>query len=123
MNRHLLLGLSIVAAFTSPRKAITLLTICLLAIASLEVASAAPPNIVLIIADDMNWDDCGAYGHPAIHTPNIDRLAAKGLLFKHAYLTTNSCSPSRSSIITGKYPHNTGAEQHRSRTTSLAVAQ
>jgi N-sulfoglucosamine sulfohydrolase len=69
------------------------------------------PNLVLIIADDMNWDDCGAYGHPAIRTPNIDRLANEGLLFNHAYLTTNSCSPSRSSILTGKYPHNTGAEQ------------
>lgn len=74
-------------------------------------ASEARPNIVLIIADDMNWDDCGAYGHPAIRTPNIDALAAGGMLFRHAYLTTNSCSPSRSSIITGKYPHNTGAEQ------------
>ncbi len=73
-----------------------------------EVSS---PNIVLMIADDMNWDDCGAYGHPAIRTPNIDRLAAEGMLFHHAYLTTNSCSPSRSSILTGKYPHNTGAEQ------------
>lgn len=69
------------------------------------------PNFVLIIADDMNWDDCGAYGHPAIRTPHIDRLAKQGLLFQHAYLTTNSCSPSRASIITGKYPHNTGAEQ------------
>jgi arylsulfatase A-like enzyme len=69
------------------------------------------PNIILIIADDMNWDDCGAYGHPSIRTPNIDRLAKHGLKFQHAYLTTNSCSPSRSSIITGKYPHNTGAEQ------------
>lgn len=69
------------------------------------------PNLVLIIADDMNWDDCGAYGHPSIRTPNIDRLAKDGLLFQHAYLTTNSCSPSRASIISGKYPHNTGAEQ------------
>ena len=69
------------------------------------------PNFVLVIADDMNWDDCGAYGHPAVRTPNIDRLASQGLLFEHAYLTTNSCSPSRSSILTGKYPHNTGAEQ------------
>tara|TARA_R110002049_G_scaffold27321_2_gene94214 strand:+ start:407324 stop:408805 length:1482 start_codon:yes stop_codon:yes gene_type:complete len=69
------------------------------------------PNLVLIIADDMNWDDCGVYGHPSIRTPNIDQLAKDGLLFRHAYLTTNSCSPSRSSILTGKYPHNTGAEQ------------
>lgn len=69
------------------------------------------PNIILFIADDMNWDDAGAYGHPAIRTPNIDRLASDGLRFNHAYLTTNSCSPSRASIITGRYPHNTGAEQ------------
>lgn len=70
-----------------------------------------PPNIVLIIADDMNWNDCGAYGHPSIRTPHIDQLAKEGLLFQHGYLTTNSCSPSRASLITGMYPHNTGAEQ------------
>lgn len=69
------------------------------------------PNIVLIIADDMNWDDCGAYGHPAIHTPHLDQLAKDGITFQHAYLTANSCSPSRASMITGRYPHNTGAEQ------------
>lgn len=69
------------------------------------------PNIVLIIADDMNWDDCGAMGHPSIRTPSIDQLAESGILFQRAYLTTSSCSPSRASIITGKYPHNTGAEQ------------
>lgn len=77
-------------------------------------ATAAPssrPNLVLIIADDLNWDDLGAYGHPNIRTPNLDRLAAGGMRFQHAYLTTNSCSPSRASILTGKYPHNTGAEQ------------
>ncbi len=69
------------------------------------------PNIILIIADDMNWDDCGAYGHPTIRTPNIDRLAHEGMRFDHGYVTTSSCSPSRASIITGQYPHNTGAEQ------------
>lgn len=69
------------------------------------------PNIILIIADDMNWDDCGAYGHPAIRTPNIDALAKQGIRFDHGYVTTSSCSPSRASIITGRYPHNTGAEQ------------
>lgn len=75
------------------------------------VALGDRPNVVLIIADDMNWNDCGAYGHKAIRTPNIDQLAAAGMRFDHAYLTVSSCSPSRSSIITGKYPHNTGAEQ------------
>ncbi len=70
-----------------------------------------PPNLILIIADDMAWDDCGAYGHPSIQTPNIDRLAREGMKFTNAFLTTNSCSPSRASIITGKYPHQTDAEQ------------
>lgn len=50
-------------------------------------------------------------GRTVIRTPNLDRLASEGLRFQHAYLTTNSCSPSRASIITGRYPHNTGAEQ------------
>ena len=78
---------------------------------TLSCEAAEQPNLVLIIADDMNWDDCGAYGHPTIRTPNIDQLAKNGIKFQHAYLTCSSCSPSRSSIITGKYPHNTGAEQ------------
>ncbi len=65
-------------------------------------------NIILFIADDMAWDDCGAYGHPHIQTPNLDRLAREGMRFDNAYLTCSSCSPSRSSIITGRYPHSTG---------------
>ena len=73
--------------------------------------SAKPPNIILIIADDMAWDDSGIYGNPNIATPNIDRLAKGGMLFQNAYLTASSCSPSRCSIITGRYPHNTDAEE------------
>ncbi len=69
------------------------------------------PNLVLIIADDMAWNDCGAYGHPTIRTPNLDRLATEGMRFDNAFLTTSSCSPSRTSMITGMYPHNTDAEQ------------
>ena len=90
----------------------TIVNTFLLLVAICSMASADErPNIILIIADDMNWNDCGAYGHPSIRTPNIDSLARDGLKFNHAYLTVSSCSPSRSSIITGKYPHNTGAEQ------------
>lgn len=69
------------------------------------------PNIVLIIADDLAWDDLGCYGHPHIQSPNIDKLAMEGMRFDNAFLTASSCSPSRSSIITGKYPHQTNAEQ------------
>jgi arylsulfatase A-like enzyme len=76
-----------------------------------EPEPSVPPNFVLLIADDMNWDDNSPYGHPTIRTPNLDRLAREGMLFRNAFLTASSCSPSRSSIITGRYPHNTGAEQ------------
>lgn len=69
------------------------------------------PNIIFIIADDLGRDDLGAYGHPKIKTPNIDKLAKEGMRFDKAFLTTSSCSPSRASIITGTYPHQTDAEQ------------
>jgi len=69
------------------------------------------PNIVVVIADDLAWDDCGCYGNPHVGTPNIDRLAAGGMRFTQAFLTCSSCSPSRASVMTGRYPHNTGAEQ------------
>lgn len=70
-----------------------------------------PPNLILIIADDMAWNDCGACGHPNIQTPSIDKLAEDGMMFHNAFLMTSSCSPSRASIITGTYPHQTDAEQ------------
>ncbi|MEX0929012.1 MAG: sulfatase [Balneolales bacterium] len=73
--------------------------------------SGPSPNLILIIADDMAWDDCGACGHPNIKTPNIDRLAGEGMKFHKGFITTSSCSPSRASILTGTYPHQTDAEQ------------
>ncbi len=69
----------------------------------------AAPNFIIFVADDMAWDDCGAYGHPTIKTPNIDKLARGGMRFDRAYLTCSSCSPSRCSMLTGRYPHSTGA--------------
>jgi arylsulfatase A-like enzyme len=71
----------------------------------------ARPNIVLIIADDLGCEDCGPYGNPKVRTPNLDRLAREGMLFEKAFNACSSCSPSRSSIITGRYPHSTGAER------------
>lgn len=73
--------------------------------------SNSRPNVVLIIADDLAWDDTGAYGNSRVRTPVIDRLAREGLRFTHAFVTISSCSPSRSSMITGRYPHSTGAGQ------------
>lgn len=71
----------------------------------------ARPNFVLIIGDDISDCDFGCYGHPTIRTPNIDKLAKGGLRFTNAYLATSQCSPTRCSLITGRYPHNTGAPE------------
>jgi N-sulfoglucosamine sulfohydrolase len=71
----------------------------------------ARPNLILIIADDLAWDDVGCYGHPTLRTPNIDRLAREGMRFTRAFVTASSCSPSRASMLTGRYPHNTDAEE------------
>lgn len=69
------------------------------------------PNIILFIADDISFDDFGCYGNSVVKTPHIDGLAENGLRFNNMYLTASSCSPSRNSIITGRYPHNTGAPE------------
>jgi uncharacterized sulfatase len=68
-------------------------------------ADSAPPNVVLIIADDMGWTDYGFMGHPHVRTPRLDRLAGQGLAFRRGYATTSLCSPSLASILTGRYPH------------------
>lgn len=67
-------------------------------------AVAAKKNIVLFVADDLG-KDLGCYGNPVIKTPNIDRFAAEGTVFTHAYATTASCSASRSVILTGLHNH------------------
>ena len=91
---------------------IIILIICL---TNFSIGSGAhdseSPNFIFFIADDISQDDFGCYGHSVIQTPHIDTLATQGLRFDNAYLTTSSCSPSRCSIITGRYPHNTGAPE------------
>ena len=69
------------------------------------------PNILLITADDMNWDSPGCFGGktPDI-TPNIDRLASEGMRFVHAHITIAVCQPCRSVLMSGRYPHRNGAE-------------
>lgn len=68
------------------------------------------PNILVFIADDAGARHFGCYGNASIRTPAIDRLSAQGLTADKAMLTTAQCSPSRISILTGRYPHATGAE-------------
>lgn len=67
------------------------------------------PNFIFYITDDISASDFGCYGSDVVRTPNVDQLAREGMLFRRAYLTTSSCSPTRCSIIAARYPHNTGA--------------
>jgi len=69
------------------------------------------PNVLMIVADDMNWDTPGCFGGAAEDiTPNIDRLAAEGIRFWHAYVNVSICTPSRSVLLTGLYSANNGVE-------------
>lgn len=67
-----------------------------------------PPNIILILIDDMGWRDLSCYGSPFYETPNIDQLAAEGMSFSQAYAACPVCSPTRASLLTGKYPARLG---------------
>ncbi len=79
-------------------------------------SEASPqPNFVFFITDDVGWNDLACYGNKVILTPHLDALATRGMRFTEAYLTTSSCSPSRCSIITSRYPHNTGAPELHTR--------
>jgi N-sulfoglucosamine sulfohydrolase len=69
-----------------------------------------PPNILVLVADDLGWRDLGISGNKGIRTPNIDRLAHSGLRVIHAFGTSPQCSPSRISTLTGKYSHATLTE-------------
>lgn len=62
------------------------------------------PNIVFVLADDLGWGQLGCYGSSFYETPNIDRLASEGMRFTNAYAAAPVCSPTRASIMTGKYP-------------------
>jgi len=66
------------------------------------------PNIILILIDDMGWRDLSCYGSTFYETPNIDRLAAEGMSFTQAYAACPVCSPTRASLLTGKYPATLG---------------
>ena len=75
-----------------------------MAVGGIDAASPRPPNIVMVFIDDMGWGDLGCYGNPDIKTPNIDRLAAGGIMFEQFYVASPICSPSRVAVTTGQYP-------------------
>jgi arylsulfatase A len=71
---------------------------------NLQAADASrKPNIIVILADDYGWGSVGCYGGKGLQTPNLDRLAREGRLFKNAYATGSVCSPTRYALMTGRY--------------------
>ena len=76
------------------------------------VPEQRPPNVVLIVADDLGWADLSSYGNPLIETPNLDRLAERGIRFTDGYAAAAICSPSRSSLLTGLTPIATNITEH-----------
>ncbi|MEN8849121.1 MAG: sulfatase [Akkermansiaceae bacterium] len=81
----------------------------IIGLATSSSAFSASPNVVFILADDLGWADSTLYGHTKLYqTPNIERLAKRGMTFTRAYSASPLCSPTRSSILTGLHPARTG---------------
>ncbi|MBM4091501.1 MAG: hypothetical protein FJ276_19055 [Planctomycetes bacterium] len=86
--------------------ALSLLTALLLAPPAALSAADVPkpkPNVVFILADDQRFDELGCAGHPLINTPNIDRLVREGTLFENSFVSSASCLPNRTSLLTGQW--------------------
>jgi arylsulfatase A len=100
--------------------------LCCLVIAASLAKAAAPPNVVLIFADDQGYGDLGCYGSESIRTPNLDRLAREGRKFTSFMVASPVCSPSRAALLTGCYPKRVGMHRHvlfPTSTTGLAPAE
>ena len=100
---------------------------CCLALASLFACTSptpptddTPPNLIFLLTDDQRWDALGAMGNPIIPTPQMDRLAADGVLFENAYVTTPICCTSRASFFSGQYARRHGINDFRTSFSSEA---
>ena len=94
------------------------------------VAAVEKPNVVVFLTDDQGWGDLGCYGHPDIHSPNLDRFATEGVRFTQCYSACSVCSPSRSAILTGRTPYRNGVwrwipqgSQYHLRTSEITIAE
>ncbi|MFO0808566.1 MAG: sulfatase [Gemmataceae bacterium] len=109
MRLRIALAGCILRATAMIRLALLALAVCVAPLA------AAPPNVVVFIADDLGWHDCAMHGGPAALTPNMTRIAAAGVTLKHAFVASPSCAPSRAALLTGLDPMRNGAMLNHSR--------
>jgi arylsulfatase A-like enzyme len=90
----------------APAPKLLALILCILAV--IATAEARQPNILLIVSDDQGYPDLSCIGTKPVKTPNLDRLAAEGVRATSFYVTWPACTPSRGSILTGRYPQRNG---------------
>ena len=85
-----------------------LVVFIVMAMTALLPAESAKPNFIVFLTDDLGWGDLACYGHERIKTPNLDKFASEGVKFTQAYAACGVCSPSRSSVLTGRTPYRNG---------------
>src|SRR5450432_2772441 len=90
------------------RKMLMFITGCLIFVDSFAQQNKKAPNIIIIFSDDHACQSISAYGSKLMQTPNIDRIAKQGALFKNVFVTNSLCAPSRATLLTGKYSHVNG---------------
>ena len=77
-----------------------------------EAIAGDRPNIILLLADDLGYGDLSCFGSPAVKTPHLDKLASDGMRFSRFYAASAVCSPTRASVLTGRYPLRFGITKH-----------
>jgi arylsulfatase A-like enzyme len=105
---QLLLFSTYMKSFTLLFFVLTILTCCQTPAPETSVAEDRPPNFVIIFCDDLGYGDLSSFGNPVIQTPNLDRMAQEGQKWSQFYVADPVCTPSRSALMTGRYPIRTG---------------
>jgi arylsulfatase len=94
--------------FCKKLMALTLMAMVFTSFEAEKKQASAQPNIVVIFMDDMGYADLSCYGSTTISTPNIDKLADNGMKFTDFHVAASICTPSRTALLTGCYPHRLG---------------